>query len=114
MLSTLLTDVRFGLRRLRSRPGFTVAAVATLALGIGANVAIFSVIRGVLLSPLPYAKGDEIIALRQHAQKSPTPVGFSPAEMYAFRDQNKTLDGIAEYHNMYFILLGRKEPLRVA
>ena len=63
MLDTVLADVRFGLRRLRSRPGFALAAVLTLALGIGANVAIFSVIHGVLLAPLPYAKGAEIVSL---------------------------------------------------
>jgi putative ABC transport system permease protein len=114
MLDAVLADVRFGLRRLRSRPGFTLAAVLTLALGIGANVAIFSVIHGVLLAPLPYVKGDEIVSLTQHAQKAATPLGFSPVEMRAFRDQTKTLDVVSEYHNMYFILLGRKEPLRVA
>jgi predicted permease len=114
MLDTFVADVRFGLRRLRSRPGFTLAAVATLALGIGANVAIFSVIHGVLLAPLPYAQSDELVVVRQHAQKVPTPVGFSPVEMREMRAQTTSLADVAEYHNMYFILLGRKEPLRVA
>src|SRR5215470_3365228 len=105
MLSTLLTDVRFGLRRLRTRPGFTAAAVLTLALGIGANVAIFSVIRGVLLSPLPYARGEDIVRVNQHTAKSSARVGFSPIEVAAYREQNASFDAIAEYHNMYFILL---------
>jgi predicted permease len=115
MLDTFLSDVRFGLRRLRSRPGFTAAAVLTLALGIGANTAIFSVIHGVLLAPLPYAKGSEIVSITQKLAKGgATPVGFSPVEMRAFREGTKTLDAVSEYHNMYFILLGRREPLRVA
>jgi predicted permease len=114
MVDAVANDIRFGIRRLKSRPGFTFAAVMTLALGIGANVAIFSVIHGVLLAPLPYAKGDEIVSLTQHAQKDASQVGFSPVEMRAFRDQTKTMEAISEYHNMYFILLGRKEPLRVA
>src|SRR2546423_3421729 len=97
MLDTVLADVRFGLRRLRSRPGFTLAAVLTLALGIGANVAIFSVIHGVLLAPLPYAKGDDILAISQHTRKDATNVGFSPVEMRAIRECARTLDLVSEY-----------------
>src|SRR6185312_16135625 len=57
-------DVVFGLRQLRKSPGFTLVALLTLALGIGANSAIFSVVHAVMLSPLPYANADRIIALR--------------------------------------------------
>jgi putative ABC transport system permease protein len=61
--NTVLQDVRFSLRSLVRNPGFAVAAVFTLALGIGANTAIFSLVRGVLLRPLPYPNADRVVAL---------------------------------------------------
>ena len=61
----LFQDIRYGLRSLRRAPGYTTAAVVTLALGIGANTAIFSVINGVLLHPLPYQDSAELIRLRE-------------------------------------------------
>jgi len=60
-----LQDLRYGLRRLAKSPGFTVVAILTLALGIGANTAIFSVVNGVLISPLPFRNADRILAVFQ-------------------------------------------------
>ncbi len=106
-------DVRFGLRVLRRNPGFTLTALITLALGIGANTAIFSVIYGVLLRPLPYKDGNRLVVLNQQARlNNVNSLGFSVKEFQDYRDQNKTMD-MVEHHAMSFILYGRGEPERV-
>jgi predicted permease len=99
---------------LRRSPGFTLAAVVTLALGIGANTAIFSVIYGVLLRPLPYREGDRLVVVRQQARlNNVNTLGFSVPEFFDYRDQNKTMESMVEHHSMSFILYGRDEPERV-
>jgi putative ABC transport system permease protein len=110
----LRQDAGFALRMMRKNPGFTLAAVLTLGLGIGANSAIFSVVNAVLLRPLPYAHGERIITITQQAPKAGL-VGqpFSVPELLDYRSQNGSLDAVVEYHNMNFILLGRSEPERV-
>ncbi len=107
-------DASFALRMMRKNPGFTLAAVLTLGLGIGANSAIFSVVNAVLLKPLPYAHGDRLVTLQQQAPRAGM-LGqpFSVAETNDYRAQSHSLDGLVEYHNMNFILLGRGEPERV-
>jgi putative ABC transport system permease protein len=115
VLETLRQDVRYALRAYRRNPGFALAAVATLALGIGANSAIFSVVHGVLLQALPYGGGERLVRLRADAPgTSAEDRAFSPLEMEDLRTQARTLDGVVEYHNMWFVLLGRPEPERVA
>ncbi len=110
----LRQDIRFALRTLRKNPGFTVAAVLTLALGIGANTAIFSLVHGILLRPLPYLDDGNLVVLRQKAPKAGIDnLAFSVQEVYDYRDQNQSLGSLVEYHNMTFTLLGRGEPERV-
>jgi predicted permease len=107
-------DIRFGLRVLRRNPGYTCAAIFTLALGIGANTAIFSVVNGVLLRPLPYGDGQELIVLRQNAPKAQVnDMRFSVKEIEDYRAQSKSIAGLEEYHQMNFTLLGLDEPERV-
>lgn len=113
-LETLWQDVRFGARVLRRNPGFTFVAVLTLALGIGANTAIFSVIYGALLRPLPYQNGERLIVLRQQAPLVGIEnLGFSVPEITDYRSQMQALDELVEYHSMSFTLFGRAEPERI-
>src|SRR5437870_8483726 len=82
-LETLLQDVRYGLRQLRRNPGFTAVNVLTLALGIGANTAIFSVVNAVLLRPLPYKNPDRLVVILHNGRY---PV--APANFIDWRNQN--------------------------
>jgi predicted permease len=111
-LEVAAQDVRFGLRTLRKNPVFTVVAVATLALGIGANTALFSVVNGVLLNPLPYPDADRLVML--HESKPNFDAGS--VSYPNFRDweaMNRTFSGMAILRRSAFSLLGRGEPERV-
>ena len=114
-LSDLWQDVRYTARTLGKNPGFAVVAVVTLALGIGANTAIFSVISGVLLKPLPYANGDRLVLVRQSAPLAGrADAGVSIKELYDYREQSSVFSNLVEYHQMNFDLLKRGEPDRVS
>ncbi|MEO8678397.1 MAG: ABC transporter permease [Vicinamibacterales bacterium] len=111
-IETLLADLRYGARALVKRPGYALLAILTLGLGIGANTAIFSVINGVLLKPLPYEHGDRLVIVQQSAPLSGRPrIGVAVAEYYDYRQQAKAVfDGLVEYHQMNFDLINRGEP----
>jgi predicted permease len=110
-MSTFIHDLRYGVRMLRRNPGFTLVALLALALGIGANTALFSVVYGVLLKPLPYAQGKELVVLHQEFPKTNAMnVRFSQKEINDYREQAKSLAQIEEYHQMSFILLDGQEP----
>jgi len=103
----MLNDIRYGLRQLWKHPAFTVIAVLTLALGIGANTAIFSVVNAVLLKPLPFPAPDQLIAvgMTDTRQKSQTELGsLSYPDYFDFRDQNRTLASSAVYRDQSFAL----------
>jgi putative ABC transport system permease protein len=113
-VDNLRQDLVYGLRGLRHNRGFALVVVLTLALGIGANTAIFSVVHGILLRPLSYRAPDRIVSLNQAALKSgQSSIGFSVPDFMDFRERNRAFSAMSEYHSMWFILLGREEPERV-
>jgi putative ABC transport system permease protein len=104
-------DVVFALRSLRKSPGFTVAAVLATALGIGANAAIFTVIKQVLLQPLPYAEPSRLIDVNEYAGGRATAV--SPPNFMDWRARTRTLSGLTIYGTQVMTLSGGAEPVRV-
>ncbi len=113
VVETVTQDVRYGARSLLKYRGYSLAVIATMALGIGANSAIFSVVNAVVLQPLPYERGEDLVLLRQQRDQVES-AGFSLKDIDDIRSMSRTLDSVVEYHDMYFILLGGEEPERVA
>jgi putative ABC transport system permease protein len=113
-LSVLAQDARYALRMMRRNLGYTVAAVLILGLGIGVNTSMFSAVYNVLLKPLPYLQGDDLVVVRQPALKTGVQnIGFSVHEIEDLRQRNHSLSGLVEYHAMNFTLFGGAEPRRV-
>lgn len=110
-LETRLQDLRFGLRMLAKNPGFTAVAVSTLALGIGASTAIFSVVDGVLLRPLPYRNPDQLVRLWEH-NESGGRMKFADPNFEALQAQSRSLQGLAEYGAQVETVSGGSEPSR--
>jgi putative ABC transport system permease protein len=114
-LETLWQDLRFGARMLMKNPGFTVVAVLTLALGIGANTAIFSVVNAVLLKPLPYHEPDRLVMVWEEAsfiglhQVTPAPANYAD-----WQAQNQVFDEMAALESRTFNLTGDGEPKKVS
>ena len=92
-MDTLIKDLKFGLRSLLKRPGFTLIAVLTLALGIGANTAIFSVVNATLMQPMPVVDPERLVFVFN----GPTGSIFSYPDYVALRDQNNVLDGLVAW-----------------
>ncbi len=111
----LISDLRFALRSLSRARGFAVAVVLTLGLGIGANTAIFSVVRGVLLRPLPHRGGDQLVYLRQSISgPGGENIAFSVPEINDVRDGAKSLAGVAEYSPLTLTMLREgSDPVRI-
>jgi predicted permease len=101
----MLNDIQYGLRQLFKHPGFTFVAVLTLALGIGANTAIFSVVNALLLKPLPFPESQQLVAfgMTNTRQSGQIDLGsLSYPDFFDFREQNHTLHGLAVYHDRNF------------
>src|SRR5207245_10286913 len=112
-MGTLWQDLRFVLRMLAKNPGFTAIAVLTLALGIGANAAIFSVIYGVLLRPLPYPKADQIVQVGE-VNAAGVRVGFAEPKFEDIRHSAQSFEGVAEERSDVCSLAGGSESTRRA
>jgi predicted permease len=114
MFGDILQDLRYGLRTLRKHPGFTAVAVVALALGIGANTAIFSVVNTVLLRPLPYKDPDRLVMVWEDATKSGYPRDTPSAANYIdWREQNRVFEGMAAVADQSFNLTGAGDPERL-
>src|SRR5258708_13675246 len=108
---TLLTDLRFAVRSLSRVKGLTITVVVTLALGIGANAAIFSVVRGVLLKPLANRDEDRLIYIRQSARGiGAENANFSVPEMRDVRARVSTLSAFGDFSQIAFTMVGLGEP----
>src|SRR5256885_7787428 len=109
-----ITDFRFALRSLARVKGLTVTVVATLALGIGANAAIFSVVRGVLLRPLANRDENRLIYIRQSARGiGAEDLPFSVPEIQDLRERVKTLSAFGDFSTIGFTMVGLGEPREV-
>ena len=114
-MGTLLQDVRYGLRMLLKRPGFTIVAMLTLALGIGANTAIFSVVNAVLLRPLPYADPDRLVWMWGNVRGGTSRASVSPLDFLDYRAQSSVFEHLAASTTVIvpFNLTGIDDPERL-
>ncbi|MGD8279056.1 MAG: ABC transporter permease, partial [Gemmatimonadota bacterium] len=112
-MSVLLHDIRHAIRSLRRNPGYTVAGLLTLVIGIGATVAVFSVVRGVLLAPLPYPEPDRLVALLEESGKGGL-MGSAWRNFVDWRDRQRSFESIAAYSRAnQTTILGLGRPVRV-
>jgi putative ABC transport system permease protein len=111
-METLLKDIRYGIRALLKRPGFTTIAIVTLALGIGANTAIFSVVNAVVLRPLPYAAPEQLVTLWETMPGSDQR-SVAPGNFVDWKTQNKTFADLAASFYANFNLTSDGEPDRI-
>jgi predicted permease len=112
MIDILRQDVRYALRLWRRRPGFAFVAIVTLAVGIGANTAMFSIVNAVLLRPLPYAESDRLATLWGRTPTNPRTL-ISYDEYLAFREQTNAFDAVALWLGQSVNLTGVAEPQRI-
>jgi putative ABC transport system permease protein len=110
-LHSVISDCRYGLRQLRKNPGATAVMVLTLALGIGATTAIFSVVYGVLLRPLPYPDPNRIMAVFEVTSEG-RPSRVADPNFDDFRDQNRSFQAIAKYNDNVASVSGASQPTR--
>src|ERR1044071_2031217 len=113
-MTTLLQDLRYGARTLWSRPGFTVVAVLTLALGIGANTAIFSLVNAVLLKSLPFPEAERLVMIWEDASS----IGFpqntpAPANFIDWKTQSNSFEEMGALSTVSYNLTGAGEPQKV-
>lgn len=108
-MSKLTRDVRYALRQLRSNPGFTLVALLTLGLGIGANTAMFSVVDAVLLRPLPFREPKQLVAVRTTEPGRRDDIGVSYPAFLDWRNRNHVFEGLSAFREDDFTLTGKGE-----
>src|ERR1043166_8416325 len=114
-MDSLLKDIRYGLRGLLKRPGFTAIALVALALGIGANTAIFSLVNAVILKPLPFPEPDRLVWVYGNIRNGGNRASVSPADFVDYRRQNKAFEQFAASGTLPLpiTLTGSGEPERL-
>ncbi len=113
-METLLQDIRYGVRMLLKTPSFSIVAIIALALGIGANTAIFSVVNAVLLRPLPFTKSDDLMMVWETDSVRGQQRGTASYPNFAdWREQNQSFERMAAYYSSDFIMTGRGEATRL-
>src|SRR5262245_4902784 len=113
-METLVRDLRYGVRRMLKRPGLTAVVVIALALGIGANTAILSVVNGVLLNPLPYAQPDRLAMVWMNNTRMKMDQDVHSYPNYRdYKEQNRTFEQLSAYSPRSFNVTGEGEPVRV-
>lgn len=113
-MDTLWQDLRYSVRLLTKTPGFTAVVLLTLALGIGANSAMFSVINAVLLRPLPYTDPERVVTVwESNLQQGMARTEVSPPNFVDWSTQSRSFEQIAAFRYWSFVLTGREEPVRV-
>jgi putative ABC transport system permease protein len=108
-----MRDLRFAFRSLRKQPGFTAIAVLTIALGVGANSAIFSVVDAVMLRPLPFLEANRVVVINEHTPQFPT-LSLSAENFRDVCAQARSFQACGAFRNTTFNLSGRGEPQRIA
>src|SRR2546426_1583277 len=105
-MESLINDIRYGVRNLLKQPGFTVVAVITLALGMGVNTAIFSLVHAVLLRPLPFPDSDRLVVVKdQNGKTGETFPAVSPADFFDWKNQSQSFSNAAAYSGWSITLL---------
>ena len=110
-MNSILGDFRYAIRSLAKAPGFSVVAILTLALGIGGCTAIFSVVNGVLLQPLPYERPDQLVMLRELSDKG-SPMSVPEQNFLDWRSGAQSFEGMAFYNTFDSAVAGGSEPVR--
>ena len=111
-MRTLWQDARYGFRLLTRNAGFSLVAVLTLALGIGANTAVFSVINGILLHPLPYEDPNRLMFLTEWSEQVPD-MSFSVANFKDVREQSRAFESFVAFNGVDFIMTGEGEAEQI-
>src|SRR5713226_9993558 len=112
-MGTILQDLKYGFRMLAKNPGFTAAAVIALAVGIGANTALFSVVNGVLLRPLPYRDPSRLVVVSLLNQKTQETFPLCDADFLDWRAQNQAFTEVSAFSDNRFNLTGAGVPEQI-